>query len=1270
MSSRDGLSARIAATYHRSVTVALLLSLGLAQAGSAQDARRPSSRPQASRLEVAVSREPITIDGDPSDPFWGDVGSQTLVPAGPGVPAALGGSFQVGLAGSHLCLAARLPEPGGKIVARSIGRNPVWERDAPGSPPVEDRLRFQMAYRTASGEMAKLTITIGPFGAYRVEKNGRTLNTPSVQVAAKVNRQGWTIEASLPLKLLAGSGGTLPSALRLQVVRIRSRRPLAPEFRWSWPRLGPGEEADSERMVLVVLPSRDSIPPESNPPRFRPPLLGNKEPPLEVGRVARLPELRADWDDPAWREAADFGLARNEPYPRAPRYETRVKWMHDGRSLALLLRMTEPDPVVANRGGRDARLASDDHMAIYLATSGSALAEIVFNPAGALRDAIVKGPHRKRASAGWNADIGVRTELDHGGWTAQVHIPLDQVAEALGEPAGEPAGDGTAVPSRWRVLLVRRRAARPGEAAEVSALPVVVAHSFHRPARYRRMVLSDLPPGQVRASGVAFRRPPLTGLAKELSVLDSHVWSPAYRRYHGVRSMVARQQRRRIREAVWRERRAWRKVHSRADWERFRDLRVKALRESVGRFPPPRPPLDVHVTARREGDGYRLENLAFQSRPGFYIAANLYLPAKALKTAAGKKMPGMVIVPSQHYPKTQGELHDMGELWARGGAAVLIMERPGYGERAETSTAYRQGIGSRFTFTKQLFLAGESYSGWVAWDIIRSVDLLKERPDIGPVIVLGSVAGGGEPAGVAAALDERIAAVVPFNYDQGHVRVHGDSPGQIAKQFSPWLVAASVAPRRFVRAFEFGWEGAEQADYPELWVDGFKRSQKVWGFYNALDHLASSHAYGLIRLSMERVSHCYSIGPQQRAPLYAIFKRWFGLPLPEARDLAILPDSGLSVNPLREEARKQEAARRRPHHELLSITPELSARLPRRKLHEIARDLGARQLRAAREARSALAPAERLSRLRSDLEARLGDIAPVLQARAETSWQRSLSSADVEAISLRVEDGIEVPLLWIRPKTPGPAPVVVAVAQGGKERFLSDRAPAIRKLIEAGVSVCLPDVRGTGETSPSPDRADRDGSAAEHEFDLGGSMLGARLKDLRTVLAYLRTRSEVRAGRIALWGDSFAPPNRADLISGEVEPGGGPEVQYRAEPLGAHLALLAGLYEQDLRAVAASRGLAGYLHVLDDAITYTPMDVIVHGILQAGDIADMAAAIAPRPLLLEGMVDGRNVRLEPPRLERTLQPARRAYDARQASDRLVIRSEPGDAAAWLAEILR
>ena len=243
----------------------------------------------------------------------------------------------------------------------------------------------------------------------------------------------------------------------------------------------------------------------------------------------------------------------------------------------------------------------------------------------------------------------------------------------------------------------------------------------------------------------------------------------------------------------------------------------------------------------------------------------------------------------------------MGEIWARTGSAVLVIERPGYGERTETTPWYRQGYGSRHNFSRQLFLVGESYSGWAAWDVIRSVDFLYERPEIDKnrIILLGSVAGGGEIAGVAAALDPRIAAVAPYNYDQGHARVHGDSPGQIAGQFSPWLVAASVAPRKFIRAFEFGWEGAEEPDYPNLWVDGMARSEKVWQFYNAKENLGSSHAYGLIRLSMERVSHCFSIGPQQREGLYPLLERWFNIPRPSQKDLNILPDSDLSTNPLR-----------------------------------------------------------------------------------------------------------------------------------------------------------------------------------------------------------------------------------------------------------------------------------------------------------------------------------------------------------------------------------
>jgi hypothetical protein len=208
--------------------------------------------------------------------------------------------------------------------------------------------------------------------------------------------------------------------------------------------------------------------------------------------------------------------------------------------------------------------------------------------------------------------------------------------------------------------------------------------------------------------------------------------------------------------------------------------------------------------------------------------------------------------------------------------------------------------------------------------------------------------------------------------------------------------------------------------------------------------------------------------------------------------------------------------------------------------------------------------------------------------------------------------------------------VVVAVGQGGKERFLASRAPDLEALLRSGIAVCLADVRGTGETSPAQTAGENSAlnSLAQREFDLGRSLLGSRLKDLRTVIAWLRTRPELDRRRIAVWGDSFAPPNPSPLFLDEIEYEVGPQVQYRADPAGAHLALLAGLYEPELHAVGARGGLKSYLSVLEDAFTYVPLDAIVPGILRTGDIPDIVGSIAPRQVLLEGQVDGRNIAVD------------------------------------------
>jgi dienelactone hydrolase len=1210
---------------------------------------RPMSRGEADRsvcatalvLTVALlplSAQTLVIDGRLEDAFWTAVQKQKLQPEEAGVAADMGGTFALALRGNWLCFAAQMPEAGGKILARAFGPNAVWQKDAYGAPPVEDRLEYRIHY----GEHVR-TIGINPWGGYRIEQDGAETRDPKIEVAAIVSSTGWTVEACLPLGSLdlAGSG----SSLRWRAERIRSRRPLAPEFHWSYP--AKDSEADLPLPESALIASALT-------PAFRPPALGNTEPPVEIGRVLSVPSLSTGWDDAAWKIVPSFSLPRNEPYPRAPHRGTEVKWVQDGHTLALLMRAEESEPLVARSGGRDASFATDDHLALYLATSSSSYIEIMVNTVGGVRDSLVRGgPHMSGLQAGWNADIKAQTDIRYGSWTARIDVPLLECARALGE---------SKIPDSWRFVLARYRAARPGDPAETSALPAIGTRSFDGPMRYQKLVLSNRAPSQIMTTGQA--RP--NGPVGELAALDSHVWSSFYRRSHQVRTMVTAQQNHRSEADIVAERAAWDRITNRAEWETFRDKRITALREAAG-LPEVHTPNDVRITSRRGGKGYQLVNLVYQSRPGLYVPANLYLPDKPPAS-----MPAIIIIHSFHYPNSQGELRDMGALWARTGCAVLVPEWLGFGERVETSPWYRVAYGSRALFREQLNLVGQSLIGWRAWDAIRAVDMLLERPDIDPkrIILMGAVAGGGEPAAVAAALDPRISALVAYNYDHGRVRLDADFFGELPRQFDMSLVANSLAPRHYVRASEFGWEGAAEPDFPDLWVSAWERNRKVWGFYGAGKNLASATGYGLIRLSMDRVSHAWSIGPQHRRDLYSIFQRWFNIPLPSAEDLAILPDSELSVNPYREEARRQEAVRLRPLADLVVISPDVSAGLPRKSMHQVAYQMAEGQLVRARSDRAKLDTRQARAALQQALRAKLGDIEPAASPKAEVLRSQTLSIAKVDAVALQVEPGIEVPLLLLRPTQRVGVGVVVAIGKQGKERFLASRFTEIEALLRAGVAVCLPDLRGTGETAPEPDWQNNGENLAQMEVALGNTLLGARVKDLRTVLAYLRGGKETDASRIAVWGDSFAPANPKDLFLDELEQEVGPQIQYHAEELGASAALLAGLFEPDLRAVATHGGLASYLSVVEHAFAYLPMDAVVPGLLQVADVVDIAAAQAPRPLLLEALVDGRNVRLTSGELSGTFSSLTQAYEKHGARGHLTLRAEPGGVATWLAAQLQ
>lgn len=752
---------------------------------------------------------------------------------------------------------------------------------------------------------------------------------------------------------------------------------------------------------------------------------------------------------------------------------------------------------------------------------------------------------------------------------------------------------------------------------------------------------------------------PPDNLAEQLRALDPGVVVRGPVRQQPLAGMLAREHAARLREAVVADRAAWAEVRDRAGWEKFRETRLRALRASLGTFPDPPKELKVRVTGTHDGDGYRVENLVVEGRPGLLMAANVYRPAKP--TAS---MPGVLVVTSHQQPKHTAWRQDMAMTWARAGCVVIVPDHVGHGERKQHPfpESHPHDYHFRFDAAIQFYLMGDSLMGWMVWDQMRAIDLLLKQPGVDPkrVLAVSEPAGGGDVAAVTAALDPRITAVVVNNFGGPQPETPYPLPPDAETSFDyagfgswestrnlrlsardgflPWFVVASIAPRRVVYYHEFYWD----RERDPVW----KRLQKVWGFYGASDDLAGIAGRGFVVGAEPLNTHWIA---ESREILYPQFKKWFDIPNPG-----------------------KEYSNRRPVEDLLCVTPEIAKE--HRPAHELAARLGAERTGRARESLAPMNADERRKQLRRDWSTMLGDVAPGKPSRnGDPLPAEMLGDVRVERLHLTTEPGIVVPTLLLVPPTPKGKrpPVVVAVSQHGKAEVLKQRTTEVASLLRAGVAVCLPDVRGTGETAPGNDRDRRSSvtATAAGELMLGRTVLGGRVRDLRSVLAYLRTRADVDARRIALWGDTFAPANAADAdlkvpYTAAKRPG-------QSEPLGGLLALIGALYEDDVRAVIARGGLSDYQSVLDTPFTYLPFDAVVPGVLTTGDLPDLAAAIAPRPLRLESLVDGTNRRVPADRLTRTCAPAVAAYKAAGQPARLLI--EPKDAppvADWLTAALR
>ncbi|MCI0677166.1 MAG: acetylxylan esterase [Phycisphaerales bacterium] len=194
-------------------------------------------------------------------------------------------------------------------------------------------------------------------------------------------------------------------------------------------------------------------------------------------------------------------------------------------------------------------------------------------------------------------------------------------------------------------------------------------------------------------------------------------------------------------------------------WRTQRDTFRKQLFEMLGLEPlPQRGDLKPVVTGKVERDGIVVEKLHFQSLPGLYVTANLYLPkeiTRPLPTILYLSGHGPVIKNGVSYGNKVSYQHH-GIWFARHGYACLVLDTLQLGEiQGLHHGTYREGMwwwNSR----------GYTPAGVEAWNSIRALDYLETRSEVDKTR-FGATgrSGGGAYSWWIVALDDRIKAAAP-----------------------------------------------------------------------------------------------------------------------------------------------------------------------------------------------------------------------------------------------------------------------------------------------------------------------------------------------------------------------------------------------------------------------------------------------------------------------------------------------------------------------------
>lgn len=645
-------------------------------------------------------------------------------------------------------------------------------------------------------------------------------------------------------------------------------------------------------------------------------------------------------------------------------------------------------------------------------------------------------------------------------------------------------------------------------------------------------------------------------------------------------------------------------IQSAAGWE-ARRARVRKVLDAVLGPWPEKTPLNPRAMGVLERDGYRIEKLVFESQPGFHVTAALYVPGKLSGRA-----PGILYIPGHsetgfRAPHYQNACINL----VKKGFVVLAYDPIGQAERHQELDPES---GKPIVTTKmvahymrhsypgnQCFLAGVSLTRYFIWDAIRGIDYLVSRPEVdGARIGVTGHSGGGTMTAYTSAIDDRVTVAIPSGFITSYRRMLAINGVQDAEQnilhglvhgieHADWLLARAPKPTLLLTTTRdfFPIQGARETGAL------MRRIYETLRAPANFDRAEDDHGHGYTRKNSEAS--------------YAFFMKHLAVP-GDAGELQSQPLTGTELRV----TRTGQVATEFKGETVFSLNRKESAALLERL---------ERSRKGADHVGRVVARARELSGYRSP------------QRKDDAVYRGGFPRQGyrIEKHTLDGGPNAVIPMLLALPEGEGPRPAVIYLHPEGKKAAIV-AGGLVETLAREGYVVLVPDVIGTGETSPRISRTNDHNAPFYLGALVRGSVVGLQAEDVSRVVAWLSTHSRVRPGAIGL------------AATGHMGPA----------------AIHAAAFNKEISWLVLERAPAAYSEVVLNRFYTTPTSAMVPAALTAYDLPDLLASLAPRRVAVLAPVDQRDEPLTAEAAGRIFRYPTARFEKSGAKGRLRIVAEP------------